>query len=520
MKVKGFFRGAVVLELQSFDDYLSLLGSKIKILKTKKPNTVLVPFTFDNIKLLSQLFDEDFLNKNIQPEFVNIDWLLDFQKEDVGKISTMLKLNKSAINASVLGSGKTFVALGVVKHMNLNKTLIICPNSLKRHWLETATNLGFNASIDEPNNVTIINYEKLIAFGFNWLFEEFFDIVIADEAHKLKNNKAKRTKSFNKLKRKYTLLLTGTPVWNKPENFFNLLRICAPIRFSKFVEDYVEKYFNYKTKEFNNTTVYQITGVKDKNKLLFDIKDIYIRRERSEILDKIPKEVYERRYITLSDEERKIYDEVAEKIVSEIQTKNYSSAIAIQKMLRSRQAAVSPALILPEWTKPSTKILEVADIVDSIDEQIVVFTTFKKAVELLAEQIPNSTFMHGDFSEKERNKRISAFKKGKFKTLIMTHYVGSEGLNLQNASVAIFVDRDYVPELNHQAKGRIVRLGQMKKPVVIDIVAERTIDETIIKMIENKISLKDEIVLDSKKIEKILYGSLVKSDIILSKERR
>lgn len=514
MKITKYSKfGAFKVEPEDNYEFISLENNWKKC---KTQSGYWIPYTQRGIEFLKEHFNLEekiILKEPFGHPVENIpEFLFDFQKEDVEKAVKYLRRNFGLINASVVGSGKTFFAYSVARCLGAKKVLIVCPNSLKEDtWFKVSQKFNVEAKIEKNADYVIVNYEKLLSKKFNWIFQESWDLVIADEAHKLKNPRAKRSKSFLKLNTKNVILLTGTPCWNKPENFFNLLRICAPLRFSDFKKDYVEKYFSFKYLNIKNRKILKIIDIVRKDEFLYDIKDLYIRREREEISNQLPKVIKELRKVELSNKEKSIYNKVAEEIVEEIENEgNKKTHLVLLKMLRLRQVAISPELLFENWNKPSTKIEELIEFIEDTSEQIVVFTTFKKAAEITDKYLKQagiqSEFITGDFDIKERNKRIQLFKEGRYQVLVATPYISGEGLNLQNASVVVFLDRDYVPDLNKQAEGRVVRIGQQKTTTVVNIVAKNTIDETILENIEFKRLLQEKTVLSSKEIESIIKG--------------
>lgn len=475
-----------------------------------------VPHTQEGLEILKNYKIEGVSQNILLKDFELLDielpdFLREYQKQDVRLMVTLLNRNFGVINANAMGTGKTLIALATAKALGVENILILSPQSVKKQWVAEAKRFNLDLKIDAEHNWAVVNYEKLYSKGFEWIFERKWDLVICDEAHKLKNPRAKRTRLFNKISKRHVILLTGTPIYNKPEDFFNLLKICSPLRFKNFLNDYAFKYFEVTTRNIHTKSktlkIYEIFGIVDRKGLMFDIKDIYTRKEREEVLDELPDVIREQRVVELTREELKYYDRVLQELVSQIQNKGWKPQIALLKMLRLRQVVLSPALLYPEYKKLSTKFQELQDIVEETDDQIVVFTTFKKAVELACSQIPDARGIHGDLNIKERFRIIEDFQKGNFKVLVATPYVAGEGLNLQNANVVVFLDRDYTPSMNEQAEARVIRMGQRKAVVIYDIVAENTIDQAILDMLETKRSIRDDIVLTREKLLELAKGN-------------
>ena len=169
-----------------------------------------------------------------------MDKLMPFQEEGV----EFLKAHKHALLADDMGLGKTAQAIVAANELKANKILVICPASVKIHWMHE-----FRKWTDKPyalqiinkksdkiyfnTRITIINYDLVISKGiYNQLIHQEFGVGICDEAHYLKNLTAKRTKAI--LGKKGILthcfckwMLTGTPILNRPIELFPILRTLA-----------------------------------------------------------------------------------------------------------------------------------------------------------------------------------------------------------------------------------------------------------------------------------------------------
>ena len=450
------------------------------------------------------------------PEF-----LYSYQKEDVQRMLEKLQGNRGVINASIMGSGKTLVALVCALNYATepDNILIIAPKPVLQRWREECERLKIPYTINkEGGGVAIINYEKLLSSKFSWVLKRDWDIVIADEAHKLKNRRAKRSKVFEKLITQKRVFLTGTPIVNKPDDFFNLLRLSKPQQFRHFEWDYLLKYFEVKEQRIYTRTgrqiaIYKVVGISNRNQLLKDIEPIYLRRERAEVLKDLPPVVREQRYVTLSPVEKKYYTAVAEGILQELEGKEVKLQNKLVELLRLRQAAISPRLVSPEAPDVSSKIDDLVDVISDCDGQVVVFTTFIEAAEMakrkLCEAEIDARTLTGNMNDTSRLETIRGFQRGDFRVLCATTAIAREGLDFQNAGTVVFLDRDWSVGNNEQAEGRLIRIGQKNDfVVVVDIIAPETLDVVIHNMLETKQYYIDNIVVDSKTLKKILFGKL------------
>lgn len=141
-------------------------------------------------------------------------------------------LNKDkAILGDDMGLGKSLQAIVAALELNASRILIVCPASLKLNWAKEIIPFCSDVAVInktwEPRRFTIVNYDVLKKFQEK-IIKEKFELVIADEAHMIKNMQSQRSKAFGKIanKSKRVWLLTGTPIANKPIDFYNLLKVC------------------------------------------------------------------------------------------------------------------------------------------------------------------------------------------------------------------------------------------------------------------------------------------------------
>src|SRR5690625_2668986 len=182
-----------------------------------------------------------------------------------GQIETMKGMVSSGVylNANQMGLGKTYEAIMAVENLDSDLNLIICPKFVRSSWrnelvkwldldpseinvIEGTPKQRLEASKD-LGRYNIINYELLRNYkdpAVQQLTKTKWDTIVADEAHRLKNRKAKQTRGVKRLKSKYRFALTGTPIQNKPDDLWSILHWLDPSlsgrSFWRFVETFCE----------------------------------------------------------------------------------------------------------------------------------------------------------------------------------------------------------------------------------------------------------------------------------------
>lgn len=439
-----------------------------------------------------------------------IDWLAD---------------HPHSILADDMGLGKTVQGLAVVdeyirRHEHPTgpgrtpSILVICPNSLKANWKREARQwLGWDATIldgknpaarrkqlDEAEGIVIVNWEKLRLMPelakVDWL------AVLADEAHRAKNRKAKQTQALWQLKAPVQLALSGTPIMNSPDELWPVLRWLRPEQYTSYWRFYYEYVDSYEV-EFGNRRSRVVTGVRNPDALRFELADKLVRRTKDRVLD-LPEKTRQIVPVELSAKQRKLYAEAEKEVLLAIEqaieqadTDEDRKAIAAAlesgnpktlellidggaaRITRLRQVASSPALLGGDDV--SAKYDAVQEIIgDAPHKQFVVYTWFKGAAELVAERLRkdghDAAAFHGDTSPEERDELVRRFQDGDLDVLVATLATAGVGLTLTAADTCIFVERDWTPAINDQAEDRLHRIGQTNHVTAIILQAVDTVD--------------------------------------------
>lgn len=234
---------------------------------------------------------------------------------------SFLGAHPKSILADEMGLGKTIEAISVVTGYGFGITLVVCPNSVARKWKrEIETWADEPAVIIDGKNPAarlkqlekgkeagwvIVNWEKLRIMP--QLAEVEWGAVIADEAHRAKNRKAKQTKALWKLRAPIQLALTGTPIQNSPDELWSLLKWLYPKDYTsywRFFNDYVDYYEGH----FGRI----ITGVKNADELRFELSDKLVRRDKSVL--GLPPITWDYVPIELTPKQRKLYTEAEKEI--------------------------------------------------------------------------------------------------------------------------------------------------------------------------------------------------------------
>lgn len=415
------------------------------------------------------------------------------------------------ILADDMGLGKSIQSIIAALESGAKKILIVAPSSAKINW-EREINVFCNETtiIDGKkwgeSKFTIINFDILKNFhtlvdgrkrkkdGDEQLLNRDlvnanFDLVIIDEAHNLKNNESIRGKIMVELCVKQNIpkvwLLTGTPVANRPMDFFNLLKIIkSPIanNWRHYAQRYCDGKKFFKTlKNGKRKQIWITDGASNLDELANKTKNIILRRLKSDVLD-MPDKVITPMYHKLSDKEWAQYDQLWDDYLLKRELAGKSSG-KLQKdlveliLLRQFIAAIA----IPHTIEMVENALEMG-------RKVIVFTSFTEELEILSRHFGKLAVSHnGPMTASQKQRSVDSFQNNpKVKVFIGNIKSAGVAITLTEATVAIFNSFDWVPGNNEQAEDRAYRIGQKNDVNVYYQLFVDTISTRMWNMLQNK----------------------------------
>jgi len=453
---------------------------------------------FEKRKYLYQLSFATKPFKNIKiktPEGLS---LYDFQKVGVLFIE---ETNGRTLIADEMGLGKTIQALAYLyNHPELRPVLIICPASLKLNWSrevkkwceDTTYIISTNKKIPVDYNFYIINYD-ILHKKLNELKKMDFKVLIIDEAHYIKNPKAKRTNAVLELS-KYVrkrdgniIALTGTPILNKPVELFNILLaigILDKSAFWTYANLYCEPEEVYIGDGRYITVFNGAANLEHLNRFLRGT--VMIRRLKKDVLEQLPDK--RRIKISVDIDNRTEYKKAENNFIEwyeSIGGEVNSRAELLQRIEALRKLAIKG------------KIKQCIEFIKNAYEnegKVVVFAHHKHVIEQMYERLSNELDCNlikivGGMKVEEKQHAIDTFNNSNNAIIFVSIRAGGEGINLQTANVGIFVELDWTPAILLQAEDRLHRIGQEKTVDIYYLIAEDTIEEYIYKIIKEKFKI-------------------------------
>ena len=412
---------------------------------------------------------------------------------------------KKCVLADDMGLGKTFQSIVAALETGVEKILVVCPANAKINWKREIMNFVDEDDISilktghwDPKKFTIINYDILKNFHTivdnrktykdgeirRNLVDEFFDLVILDEAHMVKNPKSQRTKILNQvsenIERRW--LLTGTPIANRPMDYFNLLFLCdspLTVNWQYFAFRYcAAKKFNKRQKNGQFKQIWLTDGSSNLEELHNRTKKYIIRRMKEDHLD-LPPKIVAPYYLEMDD--KKGYNSVFDEYLAWTKSQGKSlgdgshmvELIVLRKFIALKKVEHS---------------VELAQQAIEQGKKVIIFTNFTDSFDALMSQFGKLAVGHnGKMNGKQKQTSIDSFQENpNIKVFVGNLISAGTAITLTAAEVVIMNDLDFVPSNHAQAEDRCFRIGTTKTVNVYYPIYEGTIDVMMYSMLQKK----------------------------------
>lgn len=427
-------------------------------------------------------------------------------------------MNGKAILADEVGLGKTIEAGLILKEYMIRglvkKVLILVPASLVSQWaMELNTKFHIPAIAQKKSyvweqcDVVVSSIDTAKRLPHRDIINNLnYDLIIIDEAHKLKNNKTKNYEFVQNLKKRFCLLLTATPIQNRIEEIFNLVSLLKPGHLGS------ETAFFDKYKK-------DARSVNDDEHLRELVNKVMIRNRRADTGIEWTKRHVETIPIQFSEQERALYDSIqslrgpesglssSQFSLMTLQREACSSREAVFYTLRNMlqrqenpsvgfQNIIAQLIKRVEAVTKNSKAEKALELIQQIDDKVIIFTEYR-ATQLylqwfLKQNGITSVPFRGGFKRGKKDWMRELFQKN-VQVLIATE-AGGEGINLQFCSHIINFDLPWNPMRLEQRIGRIHRLGQEKDVKIYNFATKDTVEEHVLKLLYEKINLFEKVI--------------------------
>lgn len=465
--------------------------------------------------------------------------LFEHQRKAVFRV--LRDMRGRALLADEVGLGKTIEAGVLAKEYIVRglarRLLVLTPASLTAQWHhELQDKLNLSCHIFAPGD-RWTDHERLIVSLDTARRPEHaatlqalpWDIVIVDEAHRLKNRHTRSWQLVDGLQKKYMLLLTATPIQNDLEELYNMMTLLRP----GLLETY---------RAFKREFVAERHTAKQEERLRARIGQVIVRTTRATGGLQLPERIVQPIFVPLNGEERRFYEAVfafarsvfvetkddaarrpnvlpvllllrqlcssPEAVRATLRTLMTSNTLTADQRRRADELAVEAGTLCGQ----SSKLAAIANWVEAAGEPCIVFTQFRATQRALAQLLTtvgvHVTSFHGGMNAEERLAAIAAFR-NEGGVLICTE-AGSEGQNLQFCRIVINCDLPWNPMRVEQRIGRVHRLGQTRDVVIVNVLAPDTMEMHVFRLLHEKINLFEQVIgeLDAILVRKSSDGLL------------
>lgn len=443
------------------------------------------------------------------------------------QIETALKalrdMRGRALLADEVGLGKTIEAGIIMKELILRglvrSVLVLTPASLTEQWreeldgkfhesftvMETPAQWRELDNAEEGRWIVSIDRAKRQQQSEPILSREF-DLLVIDEAHKLKNRSTLAWQFVNQIRKRYVLLLTATPIQNDLMELYSLITILAPGQLGTvraFRRHFLEQADARQPK--NTRSLRRLLG------------DVMIRNRRSKVDIQFPKRQAAIYHLTLSEAEWQLYADVTDYIRRRFQAVDSDKYLRLTLVILQRELSSSPQavagtlrkmaadhahgataraelqrfLALAESIPIGRKLYAVKEILEKFPGKFLIFTEYRHTLDKIVEQLTawgvSTVGFHGGLNIDQKEAAVAAFK-GDMRVMVSTES-GAEGRNLQFCHQLINYDLPWNPMRVEQRIGRLHRLGQEQDVKIFNLSCNETIEAHVIELLARKIRM-------------------------------
>ena len=437
-----------------------------------------------------------------------------------------------------MGTGKSKVLIDNVSMLydkgKINGFLLVAPKGVYKNWYDSEIPAHMVDHVEKKMVLWQANITKSQQKKLDTLFEPGEDLHIlimnvdafstskgvefaakflrchrtlmaVDESTTIKNPDAKRSKHICSLGRyaKYKRILTGSPVTKSPLDLYKQCEFLGEglLDFTSYYA-FRTRYAILKTMNFGSHSAKVPVGYKNLQELSDKIAVFSDRVLKEDCLD-LPDYTYQKRIIQLSKEQQKIYDQMKNVALAQMDGKLMTTSTALVQLMRLQQITCGHFKADDGTLKiiKNERVNALMDILEEVEGKAIIWAHWRQDIDSIVKAIkkeydPGSVMTYyGSTSTEDRAKAIKAIQdpKSKVRFLVGTPQTGGYGITLTEANVMIYYSNGYDLEKRTQSEARINRIGQKRKMTYIDIICEKTVDERIVKALRKKINIASEV---------------------------
>ena len=436
-----------------------------------------------------------------------------------------------------MGTGKSKVLLDNIAMLydkgKINGALIIAPKGVYKNWYDAEIpvhlvnhiqkkvvlwqaminkgqqkklNTLFETGVDLHiliMNVEALSTKKGVDFATKFLLSHNTLITI-DESTTIKNPGAKRTKNILSLSKlgKYRRILTGSPVTKSPLDLYTQCFFLDPYLLNHAsYYSFRTRYALMRTANFSGRSVQIVVGYRHLDELAEKLKPFSHRVLKDDCLD-LPSKTFMKRIVQLTPDQQKVYQQMKQMALAEMNGKMITTATVLTQLMRLQQITCGYFKADDGTVQEinNNRTSELIDLLYEIEGKTVIWAHWqndvKNIIKVVVKEFGEGCCVdyYGLTPQDERQDNISKFQNDpKVRFFIGTPATGGYGITLTGASNMIYYSNGYDLEKRTQSEARIDRIGQTKPMTYIDILAEDTVDERIVKALRKKVNIATQI---------------------------
>jgi hypothetical protein len=423
-----------------------------------------------------------------------------------------LAFTERGLLADEMGLGKTIQAIAACALLHrlgkARRTLIVTPASLKTEWeeqIQRFTGLPYQLVFggrqqrlrryDDAPFFTLVNYEQMLADALDVNTRLAPDIVVLDEAQRIKNWSTKTAQAVKRLRSRYAFVLTGTPIENRIDELHSLMDFLNPSALGPLFR------FNRDFYELDDRG--RPSGYRNLDQLHSRIRPYMLRRRKADVETELPERTDRNHFVMMTPLQQENYD-AHEKQVAALMNAAKRRPLTqpeqekLQRELAMMRMICDTNYILDPEDRECPKLAELEKVLEECrenDAKAIVFSEWERMLELvreLCQRLKAGFAWHtGSVPQLRRRAEINAFKNDANCRVFLSTDSGATGLNLQNASVVINCDLPWNPARLEQRIARAWRKHQTRPVTVINLVSENTLEHRMLDTLAHKQALAD-----------------------------
>lgn len=433
-----------------------------------------------------------------------------YQREGYAWLTFLYEHRFGACLADDMGLGKTLQTICLLAAIEEGRIkaargvkgphLIVVPTSLLFNWeqelarfapgLKVHVYSGNDRALDGKDGEVVIATYGLARRDIEILGRMTFHVIVFDEAQAVKNILADTTGAVRRLKGRFKIALTGTPIENHLGEYFSVIDLCVP--------GLLGEYDRFKT------DVKRIAG-RALDRLLRRTRPFILRRTKAEILHDLPPKTEHEVFLELTDRQKALYQQTVAQVRFTIddayrtKTSGQAQFIALTAILKLRQVCLSPRLLTNQTDESSPKLgflVERLRVLRDEGHSALVFSQFTSFLDLVQEACTRHALpyhrLDGSTAAAARKTRVRAFQTDEQPgVFLLSLKAGGQGLNLTRASYVFHLDPWWNPAVERQASDRAHRIGQQRPVSIVRILMRHSIEEKMMALKQRKLELYD-----------------------------